>query len=181
MDGERFDRLARLFGGPAESRRGVLQALTAGGLGLWLAERGLLDAEAKKRKKRKRKKKKRCKKTWNSCSGNKKCCNKRCCLNFGFPGKFCGPKGSICCPEGGACTQAFPICCDPEIVLSCAEAGRPVCCPANVDFPEGYSCLAGYECCTEAEGYCCLVAGALAAESGAHAGPGALKSRLSND
>jgi hypothetical protein len=174
LDGDRFDVFARKLSEAFFSRRGILQRLAAGAAGLALAGLGLTSTDAGK----KRKKKDRCKKTFATCSGKQTCCSKRCCLNSGIPGKFCGPKGSTCCPTGGACPRGFPICCDPEIVeSSCAEAGRPVCCPPTTVYPDGYSCLAGYECCDATAGYCCLLPG-IAESSPKQSVPVALSRRL---
>lgn len=177
MDGKRFDQIARSLIGAGESRRAMLR-LVAGGTALAIFQAETPDVEAKKKRKRK---KKRCKKTWKGCSGKKKCCSKRCCRNLNAPGKFCGPKKSTCCAAGGACPRNYPHCCDPEVVPNaCGPRGYPVCCPAAGEYPDGFSCPAGYECCSQAAGYCC-VSGGMAQPSGNAEimAPGKLAFRLS--
>ncbi len=168
MDGARFDSWIASINREAGSRRRLVHLLVLGATGLpsFLLSDSLVEA-----KKKRNKKKDRCKKSFASCSGAKKCCSKRCCNSSATSGKFCGPKGSTCCPSGGACPQDFPICCDPAVVVGCAVAGRPVCCPPSPpELPDGYSCLAGEECCSEAESYCCPINGAMKA-SGSGAEP----------
>jgi len=116
MDDDRFDRLARLFGG-ARSRRSALRAMAglAGALGLAVEE-----GEAGRRRKR-------------VCPRARRC-GTRCCPN----GKFCcDDKRGVCCAKGDGCCNPGPgtgtCCADPN---RCAKPigdddGATVCCPTQ--------------------------------------------------
>lgn len=143
MDDARFDAWMRALAG-AGSRRGVIQTLTAGAIGLAVSRLGLGEAAARKRRRKKKRK--------NRCPDARRC-GQRCCRK----GDRCvDPAAETCVTGRGSCAAGADSCevggggiqCNPDSPITCTCNRTMEGATACVNQLQNASCT---DCTTDAE------------------------------